>query len=123
MKAVRLFLLIVSISFVTNLSSQTVYTTKTGKKYHKSNCRYLKYSKKEIKLDKAKELGYQACKVCKPTVSNTKKKTKQLLQKNNTISMLNALRKQKLVNIVSEKPRVLMEDVISSREINYDVLL
>jgi hypothetical protein len=52
--------------------SQTAFVTKTGEKYHKSYCKYLKYSKKEIKLDKAISLGYKACKVCKPISKKTK---------------------------------------------------
>lgn len=52
--------------------SQTVFTTKSGKKYHKSSCRYLKYSRKQITIEKAQLLGYTACKVCKPTLANTK---------------------------------------------------
>jgi len=45
---------------------QVVYITKTGKKYHKSSCHYLKKSKIKTTKSKAKELGYTACKVCKP---------------------------------------------------------
>ena len=48
------------------VKEQVVYITKTGKKYHKGSCRYLKNSKIEIKKAKAKELGYSACAVCKP---------------------------------------------------------
>lgn len=55
-----------------NAVSQTAYITKTGQKYHKANCKYLKYSKKEITIDKAISLGYEACKVCKPTHKNIK---------------------------------------------------
>lgn len=62
----RLFL-VVSFVACTNVKAQTVYVTKTGKKYHTINCRHLKYSKKEITLERAKELGYSACKVYKPT--------------------------------------------------------
>jgi hypothetical protein len=43
-----------------------VYITRTGEKYHTSTCRYLKQSKIEIDLAKAKERGYSACSVCKP---------------------------------------------------------
>ncbi len=53
MKALRIIFLIVFISFVSNVTAQTVYITKTGEKYHKSDCRYLKHSKKEIKLKDA----------------------------------------------------------------------
>lgn len=45
---------------------QVVYVTKTGKKYHKSSCHYLKSSKIKTSKSKAKESGYTACKVCKP---------------------------------------------------------
>ena len=72
MKQLRIILFIVSIAFSSNVLAQTVYTTKTGEKYHKNSCRYLKYSKKELTIDKAKTLGYSACSVCKPTKKNTK---------------------------------------------------
>jgi hypothetical protein len=71
MKFIRIALFIISIAFASNLGAQTVYTTKTGEKYHKTSCRFLKYSKKETTIKKAKALGYVACKVCKPTIKNT----------------------------------------------------
>ncbi len=43
-----------------------VYITKTGKKYHKGNCRYLKKSKIKITLEEACKRGYTPCRVCKP---------------------------------------------------------
>lgn len=46
--------------------THTVYITKTGKKYHRANCRYLKYSSIPIGLDNAVELGYMPCSVCDP---------------------------------------------------------
>lgn len=70
MKQFRFLLCVFLIAITSNVVSQTVYTTKTGEKYHKSSCRYLKYSKKAIDLDKAKALGYAACKVCKPIKVN-----------------------------------------------------
>ena len=76
MKTIKIFILIFSIIFVNNVIAQTVYTTKTGKKHHKENCKFLKYSKKETTIKKAKELGYSACKVCKPTIENTKSTAK-----------------------------------------------
>ena len=42
-----------------------VYVTKTGKKYHEGGCRYLKKSKIETTLAKARK-KYDACSVCKP---------------------------------------------------------
>ena len=72
MKLIKIVLFIISITFASNVVAQTVYTTKTGEKYHKASCRFLKYSKKETTIKKAKALGYAACKVCKPTIENTK---------------------------------------------------
>ncbi|MBN2081242.1 hypothetical protein JW859_03435 [bacterium] len=43
-----------------------VYVTKTGKKYHRGDCRYLKKSKIKMTLEAAKQAGYTPCKVCKP---------------------------------------------------------
>lgn len=43
-----------------------VYITKTGHKFHKAGCRYLKYSRTEIDRDEALRLGYVPCKVCRP---------------------------------------------------------
>lgn len=68
-----LFLLITS----KIISQQVVYITQTGKKYHRENCRFLKYSRKETTIKKAKEFGYLTCKICKPTVYNTKAKKRK----------------------------------------------
>ena len=40
-----------------------VYVTKTGKKYHRDGCIYLKKSRRPISIDKAK-VKYQPCKRC-----------------------------------------------------------
>lgn len=45
---------------------QTVYITRTGKKYHRARCRYLAKSKFPMALSEAKEQGYTPCKVCRP---------------------------------------------------------
>jgi competence protein ComEC len=45
---------------------QTVYITKTGKKYHRANCRYLSRSKIPTSLKDARASGYTACSVCRP---------------------------------------------------------
>jgi competence protein ComEC len=45
---------------------QTVYITKTGKKYHTATCRYLSRSKISTSLKDAKANGYTPCSVCKP---------------------------------------------------------
>jgi hypothetical protein len=46
--------------------TQTVYITRTGKRYHRDGCRYLATSKIPISLKDAKAKGYTACKVCHP---------------------------------------------------------
>lgn len=47
-------------------AEKIVYITKTGKKYHRWGCRYLRKSCIPISLSEAKRLGYTPCKVCKP---------------------------------------------------------
>lgn len=65
-KHLKIILFLLSSFVVTEVSSQTVYTTKTGEKYHKKTCHYLKYSRIEVDLKDAKQFGYTACSVCKP---------------------------------------------------------
>ena len=45
-------------------NSQTVYITKTGKKYHNEGCSSLKKSKIAISLSEAEAKGYTPCKNC-----------------------------------------------------------
>ncbi len=46
-------------------TASTVYITRTGKKYHRGSCTYLKYSKIPISLTDAKR-QYSPCSVCDP---------------------------------------------------------
>jgi hypothetical protein len=46
--------------------AQTVYVTRTGKRYHREKCRYLASSKIPMTLKDAKAHGYTPCKVCRP---------------------------------------------------------
>jgi hypothetical protein len=46
--------------------AQTVYVTRTGKRYHRDVCRYLSMSKIRMTLKDAKAQGYTPCKVCRP---------------------------------------------------------
>lgn len=46
--------------------SATYYITKTGAKYHKGDCHYLKYSKIAVKTNEKRFSQYTPCKVCKP---------------------------------------------------------
>ena len=43
-----------------------VYVTSSGTKYHRSGCEYLRKSKIQTTLEKAKRLGYKRCSVCDP---------------------------------------------------------
>lgn len=46
----------------------TVYITKSGEKYHRADCSYLKNDVEKISLSEAKERGYEPCKKCQPLV-------------------------------------------------------
>ena len=50
----------------TTSTSQTVYTTKTGEKYHLGTCSSLSKSKIAISLKEAKAQGYGSCSKCNP---------------------------------------------------------
>lgn len=50
-----------------------VYITKTGKKYHSGNCRYLSKSKIPISLKEAIQKGYAPCSVCSPPTIEVEK--------------------------------------------------
>lgn len=43
---------------------QTVYVTRTGSKYHRAGCQYLRQSQIAISLSNAKAQGYTACSRC-----------------------------------------------------------
>jgi endonuclease YncB( thermonuclease family) len=45
---------------------ETVYITKTGKKYHRASCQYLRKSKIPRSKKDAKAQGYGSCSRCKP---------------------------------------------------------
>lgn len=47
-------------------SDPTVYTTKTGGKYHREGCQYLRKSKIPISLSEAKAQGLEPCSKCHP---------------------------------------------------------
>src|SRR4029078_12386978 len=69
----RFLLFIISLTVISAgaVSAQTVYITKTGQKYHTSDCRYLNHSKIAIELKEAIQNGYDACSVCQPPTSSS----------------------------------------------------
>ena len=66
MKILQLAIFLIIMGCTSNSPGQSVYTTKTGKKYHTATCQHLKYSKKEITFQQAIDLGYKPCSICRP---------------------------------------------------------
>jgi hypothetical protein len=52
---------------VSTSKEQTVFVTRTGKKYHRDGCQYLRQSKRKIELSSAINKGFTPCKVCRPS--------------------------------------------------------
>jgi len=50
----------------TQEGSDIVYITRTGSKFHRAGCRYLRYSAIPIKRSEAIAQGYSPCSVCRP---------------------------------------------------------
>jgi hypothetical protein len=73
LKLQRWILLLTLILAACTSEAQTVYVTRTGAKYHNGSCSYLRQSKISIDLKKAKEQGYTACSVCKPSTKESSK--------------------------------------------------
>jgi len=59
-------LVIISTFLVLYSSSQTVFKTPSGAKYHLASCRMVKNVSEEITVEKAIELGLTPCKICNP---------------------------------------------------------
>ncbi|HZY79290.1 MAG TPA: hypothetical protein VFE50_07200 [Cyclobacteriaceae bacterium] len=68
MSAVRSLIIYLILVACTSHASeaQTVYITKTGKKYHRAACQYLRKSQIEISIREAVDRGYTPCSVCEP---------------------------------------------------------
>lgn len=49
-----------------NTNSTIVYVTKTGDKYHRGSCSYLRQSRIQKTLSEAKSQGYTPCSICNP---------------------------------------------------------
>lgn len=45
---------------------QTVFITRTGRKYHRAGCSYLAYSRYPLSLKEAQQRGYGPCKAWHP---------------------------------------------------------
>jgi hypothetical protein len=65
---IPLTLLLLSVS----VNSQAIYKTPTGKKYHLGSCHMVKNVSEKISPEKARSLGLEPCKICKPNINNLK---------------------------------------------------
>jgi methylphosphotriester-DNA--protein-cysteine methyltransferase len=70
MKKQFVFLTLLLTMLTSGLVAQTVFVTKTGKKYHDKNCIHLSKSSIAISLEDAVAKGYTACKNCMPESTN-----------------------------------------------------
>jgi hypothetical protein len=50
-------------------SSQSIYKTPTGKKYHLSTCHMVKNVSEKITPQQAMESGLEPCKICRPAIN------------------------------------------------------
>ena len=73
MKQLFLTLCLIVMFFVTTIA-QTVYVTKTGKKFHAKNCAQAKTGKTGMTLAEAKKQGFTPCGSCKIEATEPKKK-------------------------------------------------
>ena len=74
--------------FVSTLgTSQTVYKTPSGAKYHLASCRMVNNVSKELPISEAIQLGLEPCKICKPPVLDllSKSPTKRTSGESNTV--------------------------------------
>jgi hypothetical protein len=60
--------IIVLLLLSSSLKAQTVYKTPSGAKYHTAECRMVKNVSEAISISKAKELGLEPCKICRPAI-------------------------------------------------------
>ena len=102
------FVLIIAFvfSFISQLASQTVYVTKTGKKYHSENCSSLSSSKKSIGLSEAIDKGYTPCKKCKPEQNlKSDTKTNSVPENNSKVKNQNDVKEQQCEAITKSGTR------------------
>jgi hypothetical protein len=78
---VLLLLFVVSIAH--SQGDPTVYITKTGSKYHRAGCSYLKKSTIAVKLSEA-SVSYSPCSRCNPPAPGSSERVSQESQENAT---------------------------------------
>jgi hypothetical protein len=79
------FIVVLQLLFCSVLLAQTVYITKSGKKYHTENCSSLRSSSIPINLSEAIQKGYTPCSRCNPpTLSENSVNNNNLLKDDST---------------------------------------
>lgn len=63
---IALFLIMLHSCSYGQEAQDKVCITRTGEKYHRCTCRYLRQSSFEIRISEATRRGYTACSVCRP---------------------------------------------------------
>jgi hypothetical protein len=66
--AVIIFLLFIAVTVFAAPADTVVYITRTGAKYHRGSCSYLRQSKIETTLGPAVSRGYGPCSYCEPPI-------------------------------------------------------
>jgi hypothetical protein len=66
--AVIILLLFIAVTVFAASADTVVYITRTGAKYHRGNCSYLRQSKIETTLGSAVSRGYDPCSRCGPPI-------------------------------------------------------
>lgn len=64
----KLISIVLLLFIATSLLAQTVYITRTGKKYHESSCSSLRKSSIPIDLKEAVSRGFGPCSRCNPPI-------------------------------------------------------
>jgi hypothetical protein len=60
--------ILILLLFSYSASSQNIFKTPSGEKYHLETCRMVENVSKQISVEEAKKLGLQPCKICKPKI-------------------------------------------------------
>ncbi|MCF1715964.1 DUF5763 domain-containing protein [Flavihumibacter sp. RY-1] len=58
--------IIILLLFSYSASSQNIFKTPSGQKYHLETCRMVENVSRQITVAEAQKLGLQPCKICKP---------------------------------------------------------
>jgi hypothetical protein len=72
LRKILLLLPLVLVLTITVGTSQSVYKTPSGTKYHLSTCRMVENISEKITIQEAGKLGLTPCKICKPPTTDSR---------------------------------------------------